>query len=140
MDYSLLIACAAGLGLGVLVSFLFAKNFSNDGSINSIFGININTLMKNLILFSIILAVVIFSGLSYLVKDIDYPRDNPFYFTLETLFATFIPSTMFYAMMFLRGIPATFTRNIEYLVLSVKFGLLHILFQFSGFYTYAFSG
>ena len=140
MDYSLLIACAAGLGLGVLVSFLFAKNFSNDGSINSIFGMNINTLMKNLLLFSVILAVVIFSGLSYLVKDLDYPRANPLYFTLETLFAAFIPASIYYAIMFLRGIPATFTRNMEYLILSAKFGLLHILFQFSGFYTYAFSG
>lgn len=138
MDYSLLIACAAGLGLGVLLSWLFAKNFSNQGSINSIFGMNINTLMTNLLLFSIIMAVVIFSTLSYLVKDLTYPREHPFYFTLEVLFAAFIPSTMFYAIMFLRGIPATFGRNIEYLVLSAKFGLLHILFQFAGFYTYAF--
>jgi hypothetical protein len=140
MDYSLLIACAAGLGLGVLLSWLFSKNFSTQGSINSIFGMNINTLMTNLLLFSVIMAVVIFSTLAYLVKDLDYPREHPFYFTLETLFATFIPSTMFYAMMFLRGIPATFGRNVEYLVLSAKFGLLHILFQFSGFYKYAFSG
>jgi len=140
MDLSLLIACAAGLGLGVLMSWLFAKNFSNQGSINSIFGMNINTLMTNLLLFSVIMAVVIFSTLSYLVKDLDYPREHPFYFTLETLFAAFIPSTMFYAIMFLRGIPATFSRNMEYLILSAKFGLLHVLFQFSGFYTYAFSG
>jgi len=139
-DYSLIIACIAGLGLGVLVSWLFVKNFSNQNSINSIFGMNINTLMMNIILFSLILAIVIFSALSYLVKDFDYPREHPLYFTLETLFAAFVPSSMFYAIMFLRGIPATFSRNMEYLLLSAKFGLLHILFQFSGFYTYAFSG
>jgi hypothetical protein len=74
------------------------------------------------------------------VKDLDYPQANPLYFTLETLFASFVPASMFYAIMFLRGIPSTFGRNIEYLALSVKFGLLHVLFQFSGFYTYAFSG
>ena len=28
---------------------------------------------------------------------------------------------------------------IEFVVIAVKFGLLHILLQFSGFYTYAFS-
>ena len=140
MDLSIIIACAGGLGLGVLISWLFAKNFSNQGSINSIFGININVLMTNLLLFSVIFAVVIFSTLSYLVKDLDYPQANPLYFTLETLFASFVPASMFYAIMFLRGIPSTFSRNMEYLALSAKFGLLHILFQFSGFYTYAFSG
>ena len=140
MDLSLLIACAAGLGLGVLMSWLFAKNFSNQGSINSIFGMNINTLMTNLLMFSVIFAIVIFSTLSYLVKDLTYPRENPVYFTLETLFSSFVPSSMFYAILFLRGIPATQNRNIEYILLSAKFGLLHILFQFSGFYTYAFSG
>lgn len=140
MDLSLLIACAAGLGLGVLMSWLFAKNFSNQGSINSIFGMNINTLMTNLLMFSVIFAIVIFSTLSYLVKDLTYPRENPVYFTLETLFSSFVPSSMFYAILFLRGIPATQHRNIEYILLSAKFGLLHILFQFSGFYTYAFSG
>lgn len=140
MDLSLLIACVAGLGLGVLMSWLFAKNFSNQGSINSIFGMNINTLMTNLLMFSVIFAIVIFSTLSYLVKDLTYPRENPVYFTLETLFSSFVPSSMFYAILFLRGIPATQHRNIEYILLSAKFGLLHILFQFSGFYTYAFSG
>jgi ABC-type uncharacterized transport system permease subunit len=139
-DYSILIACAAGLVLGVLISLLFAKYFRNNSMNNSLFGMDINVFMTNLLMFSVILAIVIFSTLSYLVKDLTYPRENPVYFTLETLFSAFVPSSMFYAILFLRGIPATQHRNIEYILLSAKFGLLHILFQFSGFYTYAFSG
>jgi ABC-type uncharacterized transport system permease subunit len=139
-DYSILIACAAGLVLGVLISLLFAKYFRNNSMNNSLFGMDINVFMTNLLMFSVIFAIVIFSTLSYLVKDLTYPRENPVYFTLETLFSSFVPSSMFYAILFLRGIPATQYRNIEYILLSAKFGLLHILFQFSGFYTYAFSG
>ncbi len=138
MDLSIIISCIAGLILGVIVSFAFSKSYSSDA--NTIFGINTNSLIKYILLFAVIFSVVLFSALSYLVKDFDYPTANPLYFTLETLFAGFVPASIFYAIMFLRGIPGSTGRNIEYLVLSAKFAIFHILFQFSGFYTYAFSG
>ena len=138
MDFSLIISCIAGIIFGSLLSFLFSKNYSANGKINSIFGMDVNSLIANIIFFAIIFTIILFSTLSYLVKDLDYPSKHPFYFFLETLFATFVPASIMYAMMFLRGIPSEKHRHIEYLMLSAKFGLLHILFQFSGFYTYVF--
>jgi len=140
MDYSLIIASSAGLLLGVITDFMFVKGSSRGtNNVLSIFGMSSNDLINNILFFSVVFAIVLFAGLSYLVRDLDYPKSNPFYFTLETLFATFVPATLVYAIMFFRGISPTMTRNIEYLIICSKFGLFHILFQFSGVYTYALS-
>ena len=98
-----------------------------------------NSLIANVIFGSVVLSLIVFAGLSYVVQDLKYPREQPINFTLETLCATFVPALVLYVIMYFRGVPFTSRRHLEYLAMSVKFGLLHIMFQFSGVYTYALS-
>lgn len=141
MDSPLLIAAGAGLAIGVIVDVLFVRGSVRNNVSNSvsIYGMNANALIANVTMACLVLTLIIFAGLSYIVQDLKYPRAQPINFTLETLCATFVPALILYIVMFFRGIPFTRGRHLEYLAISVKFGLLHIMFQFSGVYTYLLS-
>jgi hypothetical protein len=50
----------------------------------------------------------------------------------------FLPSLIIFAMTLLRGYKITGETFEEFGLLVVKFGILHVLLQFSGFYSYVF--
>jgi hypothetical protein len=141
MDSSLLVAAGAGIAIGVFADILFVHGSMKNNASNSvsIYGMNANSLIANVLFGSLVLSLVVFAGLSYVVQDLKYPREHPISFTLETLCATFVPGLILYVIMLFRGVSITTHRHLEYLAMSVKFGLLHIMFQFSGVYTYALS-
>ena len=56
-------------------------------------------------------------------------------FTIETLVVGIIPSLIILLMTILRGYTITNVTAGEFMILVVKFSVLHILLQFSGFYS-----
>jgi hypothetical protein len=75
---------------------------------------------------------------SIFVRDLTYPKERPYLFTTETLLFSFGFGTIYFLMAYGRG-KLSLMSLVEYLIISLKFGIMHILLQFSGFYTYAFS-
>ena len=76
--------------------------------------------------------------LSILVKDVKYPTDHPMLFTLETLLFSFGCGSLIFLMAYGRG-DLNIMTVVEFLVVAIKFCVLHILLQFSGFYSYVFN-
>jgi len=133
MFYFILVGILTG-GILSLVFGLKQTSGTSDFS-KSIFGIQSHDLISNLILFAIGLTVVFLSVISFFVKDLTFPRKYPLKFTIETLFMALTGSSIVFLMSYLRENKVSITTFLEFLLLFVKFGVLHILLQFSGFYS-----
>ena len=90
------------------------------------------------IIIFLIISIIYLVIMSIIVRDLRYPRENPILFTLETLLFSVGCAAVVFLMAYGRG-DLSLATIIEFVVIAVKFGLLHILLQFSGFYSYAFS-
>jgi hypothetical protein len=129
-----------GLGIGSILSAIFGI-YSKKGLVSysrNIFGIQSTDLITDSIIFLVATSFVFLTSVSILVRDVTYPKGSPLNFTFETLLMAFLPSCIIFAMSLLRGFPITGQTFEEFGILSIKFGLLHILLQFSGFYSYVF--
>ena len=137
MNNSIFYTAGAGLLVGGGLSFVL--NVYNKTSASkysySIFGINSMDLIMNTTVFSITLAIAILSGYSVLVRDLSFPRGNPIKFTIETLLMATMCAFIIFPMTILRGYSIDRSTYIEFAALFIKFGLLHILLQFSGIYS-----
>jgi len=125
----LIIGFFASVGLNIY-SKLTASKYTY-----SLFGMNVTDLLTYVMVLSIAFGVMLLSGFSVLIRDLQYPREQPWKFTIETLVMALVPSAIIFLMTVFRGHEITQETWIEYLGLCIKFGLLHILFQFSGVYT-----
>jgi hypothetical protein len=142
--YTFILAGIAGVVLGGILSWIFSY-FKISGKIPfeyTIGGYPIGLIMTEIILVAAIAAIVFMSYVAFLVRDNAFPSEHPFLFTLETLCVGFIPATIIYIMSGLRtegklDIPQV---NREFLLLGGKFAIFHLLFQFSGLYSYFFRG
>lgn len=129
-----------GLGIGAILSLLFGV-FSNTGNTvysRNIFGIQSTQLITNIVVMAMGATVVFLSVVSFLIKDLEYPQRSPLYFTIETLIMALSSSTIIFLMTYFRGYSFTLSTFEEFFLLFAKFGILHILLQFSGFYSYIF--
>jgi hypothetical protein len=130
-----------GLAIGGVLSVIFGV-YSKAGSSSysrTIFGMQSTQLITDAVLLLVGASVVFLAVVSALVKDLAYPTKKPLSFAMETLaMATFSSMTIF-LMTYLRGIRFSKTTVEEFFILFAKFGVLHILLQFSGFYSYIFS-
>ena len=133
----LYIAAIAGVALGVILSVVFGI-YSKGGAesyIRSLFGMSSYNLIFGGIIFVLVASFLFLATISGVVKDLKYPTSRPVNFTIETLLMAGLPASVFLVMTVLRGYSITMTTFEEFSVLLVKFGLLHILLQFSGFYS-----
>jgi hypothetical protein len=96
-----------------------------------------NDIIKWTVIALAIIATVYLIYLSILIKDLKYPKAHPYLFTLETLLFSLGTASIIFLMSYGRGTLNIFT-VVEFLVVALKFGLVHILLQFSGFYSYVF--
>jgi len=131
------IAIIAGGLIGILLSVLFGV-FSRSGSdafTRRIFGMSSYDFIFDGIVFIMCVAFLFLATVSGVVRDLAYPYAKPVNFTIETLLMAIVPSLVFFAMAYLRGHPITLTIFGEFAVLVAKFGVLHVLLQFSGFYS-----
>ncbi len=140
MDF-IWIAVIAGVVLGTVLSVVFGiySKASIESYSRSIFGMNSQDMIFNAIIFIVVASFIFLSTVSAIVKDLGFPRSKPFNFTIETLLMAFLPSLVFLAMPYLRGYKYSSHTALEFFVLAIKFGVLHILLQFSGFYSSLFS-
>jgi uncharacterized SAM-binding protein YcdF (DUF218 family) len=96
-----------------------------------------NAIIQWSIIIAVVIAVIYLVVLSIIVQDLKYPRDHPYLFTLETLLFSLGCGAIVFLMAYGRddlGLSTVF----EFIIISLKFGILSILLQFSGFYSYAF--
>jgi len=131
---------SVGLGMGIILSVLFGiynKNTSVYYSKN-IFGMSSTKLITDAIILLVGTSFLFLSTVSFIVKDLNYPQKSPLYFTIETLMMSLFSALTIFVMTIFRGYQITSETFLEFSVLAMKFGILHILLQFSGFYSYIF--
>jgi hypothetical protein len=138
--YTFIIAAAVGLLVGAILSFLFGR-FTLPTKIPSEFtigGLPSGVVVTNLVLMGIVAAVVFLAYASYVVQDTTFPTQQPWLFLIETLVVAFVPASVIYVILDFRhdGRLELSTLNLDFILLAAKFGIFHLLFQFSGLYTY----
>jgi hypothetical protein len=140
MNLQILYPISIGLVGGLFFSiFLGVYNKHTSSALtNELFGVNSPTLLMYLTLGIMSFFLVVASTFAILIRDLKFPQEHPIPFTLETLFISFVCALMIFAMHFFRRQKITSTVFMEYILLAVKFGIAHILFQFSGVYTTVF--
>jgi uncharacterized SAM-binding protein YcdF (DUF218 family) len=97
-----------------------------------------NSFIKYTMIVVIVIVLIYLIVASIFVRDLVYPKERPYLFTIETLLFSFGVASIYFLMAYGRG-TLSLKSLIEFSVIAAKFGVMHILFQFSGFYTYAFS-
>jgi hypothetical protein len=130
--YGLLGGAVFSLALGV-----HSKRTATEIT-HTLFGMTSAQLLIHTILFIITFTLVLASAFSVLIRDLHYPNEHPIAFTVETFAVSLFPALVLFIMTIMRNKPITRHTYIEYVLLSVKFGLAHILMQFSGIYTSVF--
>jgi len=130
----------AGVVVGVLLSLIFNKSSKKDTSLltYTFFGVPITNFISNVTMFLLIVSVIFLTTVSVFVRDLSYPIKSPYFFVIETLLMSFLPAIVLLLMCIFRGYSITNTVIIEFLVFAAHFGVLHILFQFSGCYSILF--
>ena len=134
---TLWIALGIGLLCGLAVSVVFGI-YSRAGAepyIRNFFGLSSYDLIFDGIIFMLSAGAFFLVALSWLIRDLAYPMKSSMNFTLETILMAVLPSIGFLAMAVLRGYRIDSKVSEEFSVLVLKFGVLHLLLQFSGFYS-----
>jgi len=136
MDY-MWYSVIAGAVIGVILSAIFGiyETSSAVSFSRTIFGMSTNDLIFNSILTFVVGGFVFLAAISVVVFDKEYPVMHPGSFTSEVLLMAFLPACVFLIMAPLRGKVINLGTMEEFGVLVAKFGLLHVLLQFSGFYS-----
>ena len=126
--------------MGSLVSLVFGI-YSKAGAepyIRTLFGMSSYDLIFDGIIFVVVAGFLFLTVISVIIRDLAYPMKRPWNFTIETLLMAFLPASVILMMGPLRGHPINLQLIEEFGVLVLKFGALHILLQFSGFYSNVF--
>jgi hypothetical protein len=103
-----------------------------------LFGLSSGELLNYIIVFMATVFVVIAAVFSVMIEDIKYPTEHPLAFTTETVMMALFPALIIFILFYFRNKPITRRVYIDYVLLSAKFGIAHLLFQFSGIYTSVF--
>jgi len=131
---------SVGLGMGIILSVLFGMYNKNTNVyyVKNIFGINSTNLITDAIILLVGTSFLFLSVVSFIVKDLHYTQKSTLYFTIETLMMSLFSALTIFVMTIFRGYQITSNTFLEFGILAMKFGILHILLQFSGFYSYVF--
>ena len=140
--YTFVAAATIGLALGAILSLLFGR-YTLPTKIPSQFtigGFSTGLILTNIVLIAIIGAIVLFGYVSMVVRDTAFPSTHPWLFIVETLVVGLIPASVIYVIKDFRddGKFNISAMNNEFLLLAAKFMIFHLLFQFSGVYSYMF--
>lgn len=128
-------------GIGVVIGLALSSflGIYNEHAISiysrSYFGIPANDLIFYLVILFGVPGLVVLITLSIIVKDLEYPNALPFNFTIETLMMAFLPSIGVLLIPKLRGYEYTTETIYQFVLTVLRFGVLHILLQFSGFWS-----
>jgi len=138
--YTFAIATLIGLGLGALLSFLFGRLTlpTRIPTEFTVAGYSSGVILTNIVLIVIVSAIVFFAYVSFIVQDAAFPVAHPGLFILETIIVGFVPASVIYVITDFRakGYPDVSELNQNFFLLAGKFAIFHLLFQFSGVYSY----
>lgn len=126
-----------GIVTGLIVSMIFhvhSRRTTNEYT-RDIFGVDSNTVIKNMIVVNLIFLIVVFSWLSLFIRDVNFPIENPLLFLLETLLAGILPASTLFIIYYIRNVPLGRYALYGFFVLVVKCMLAHVLLQVSGVYS-----
>uniref|UniRef100_A0A6C0I6P4 Uncharacterized protein n=1 Tax=viral metagenome TaxID=1070528 RepID=A0A6C0I6P4_9ZZZZ len=131
------ISLLVGLGVGMVVSFMFGMYSKSTTNLyaRSLFGISSSDLIMDGLILILGAGFFFLSIVSIMVRDSWYPINYPLNFSAEVLLMAFVPALVFLLMCPLRGYPITWEIMMEFAILVVKFGALQVVLQFSGFYS-----
>jgi hypothetical protein len=136
MNFDILYPAAVGLLFGGILSLVFgiyskpsATKYTHD-----IFGTNSTTVIKYITVLLGAALIAVYTGFSVLIRDTSYPMENPLRFSLETLLAASFPASIILLMTYLRNKPFSPNTALDFSLLALKCGIVHILLQFSGVY------
>ena len=137
MELSLTTISIAGFVVGMILSIILgihskatATHYTRD-----LFGMSSIKFIQGITLFLGTFIAAIYIIFAVLIRDLEYPNAHPWAFTAEVLLAAAIPASFIFVMHKLRGNMFTKIVFIEFLILLLKFGIGHILLQFSGVYS-----
>jgi ABC-type xylose transport system permease subunit len=138
--YTFIVAAAIGLVLGTLLSYLFGSAVlpTKIPFEFTIGGFSSNLIIVNILVVALVSAVIFLGYVAAIVQDTVFPAKYPWLFIAETAVVAFVPASVIYIMTDFRGGSGT-NLNLDFLLLAAKFAVFHLLFQFSGVYTYFFS-
>jgi hypothetical protein len=125
-----------GILIGLLVSatfHIYSKRTTNMYT-RVIFGVDTDTVIKNLLVANILFLVVLFGWLSLFIRDMTFPMDKPFLFFVETLAAGILPASTLFIIYYVRNIPLGRHAWYGFFLLVLKCMLAHVLLQVSGVY------
>ena len=131
------IAVGVGLCIGTVLSIVFGiyNRAGSEPYIRTIFGMSSADLIFDGILFILAFGCLFLAVVSIIIRDNIYPSKFPLRFTVETLLMSFVPALLLLLMANFRGYTIDSKVGMEFGVLALKFGILHLLLQFSGFYS-----
>jgi hypothetical protein len=131
------IAVGVGLFIGSILSVLFGiyNRAGTEPYIRNIFGMSSADLIFDGIVCILAFGCLFLAVVSIVIRDNIYPSQFPLKFTLETLLMSVIPASIFLVMANFRGYKIDSKVGMEFSVLLLKFAILHLLLQFSGFYS-----
>jgi hypothetical protein len=133
-------AVIIGVLLGGITSAIFGI-YSKKSVLSysrNIFGFQSGNIISDIIILLIAASFIFLTTVSFMIRDLAYPASMPLHFTIETLLMAFLPSCIIFIMTLFRGYSITGSTIEEFGILAVKFGVLHLLLQFSGVYSYLF--
>ena len=139
-DQGLINSSLGGLAVGAIVSLIFAKGSkaSEKKHSKNIFGTDSQIVIRNILAFVIIAGFTGLLGLGALNRDFEYISEQPAEFGTELILFATVPAGIVFIMTILRGHKVSSHTWFEFSALAVKFGLMHILLQISGFYRYVY--
>jgi hypothetical protein len=138
-DFDVVVPSIIGAIIGIIFTVLYDKYGIVKSYQVNLFGINSNSLITGVIFFILVCSYVVLSGISVIIRDIDYIIKEPFQFTVELLAMGILPTLAFIVVMYYRTGKITSRRIIESIALLIKFAGLHVLLEISGYYRYVFS-
>lgn len=126
--------------LSIIGSVLFGVFSTQDPSslTRTFFGITSVEFIKSIVWGFAIFAVVILTVISGFIRDIAYPANSPGYFVIETICAGILPACVFLIMVPLRGYYYTPEMLKRFGFVILRFLVVHLLLQFSGFHSSTF--
>ena len=131
------IAVGVGLSIGTVLSIVFGiyNRAGSEPYIRTIFGMSSADLIFDGILFILAFGCLFLAVVSIIIRDNIYPSKFPLRFTIETLLMSVVPASLLLLMANFRGYKIDSKVGTEFTILAIKFGALHLLLQFSGFYS-----
>jgi hypothetical protein len=139
--YTFFLAAILGLALGGILSAVFGRYVlpTKIPFEFTIGGVSTGLILTNLLLIAVVTAIVFLGYVSMVVQDTAFPGTHPWLFLAETLIVALVPASVIYVMTDFRDNgKVDFPPTVEYFLLATKFGIFHLLFQFSGIYTFMF--